>query len=183
MNETIRIGDTTVRLIKGDITDQEIEAFVYYARHNLALGSGFGTAITVRGGPDIQKELDTLGPIETTEVVVSNAGELKADKIIHAVGPRFQEVDLPAKLATTIRNCLSAAREHDISSLAFPPMGVGFYGVPLDLCARIMLATFQEVLRQSPGMREIVICANDSREYEPFRQLLQNFSTTKEYVQ
>ena len=48
MRETYTVSSTTVRLQKGDITDEPIEAFVYYAQHDLKLGSGFGTAIAGR---------------------------------------------------------------------------------------------------------------------------------------
>ena len=106
--DSVEVRGKALRLVRNDITEVDVDAFVFYAQPNLALGSGFGTAISVRGGPDIQKELEALGPVKTTDVVVSGAGELRAEKIIHAVGPRFQEDDLPAKLATTLRNCLSA---------------------------------------------------------------------------
>ena len=58
VGEAARIGDSHVRLIRGDITDLDVQAFVFYAKPDLKLGSGFGTAISVRGGPSIQKELD-----------------------------------------------------------------------------------------------------------------------------
>ena len=58
--EGTQLNQTQLRLITGDITDLEIEAFVFYAESNLAVGSGYGTAISVRGGPSIQKELDEL---------------------------------------------------------------------------------------------------------------------------
>ena len=96
--ERVRIGSTTVRLIRGDISAlEDVDAFVFYAQEDLALGSGFGTAITVRGGPTIQKELEGLAPVQTAGAVVSEAGNLKAKHIVHAVGPRFNEDDMEGK--------------------------------------------------------------------------------------
>ena len=141
MADELKTGGGTIRLEKTDITDLEIEAFVYYASHNLALGSGYGTAISMRGGPAVQKELDEKGELKTTEAVASGAGEMKADHIIHAVGPRFQEEDLESKLRTTIVNATKCAEEKGIKKIAFPPMGAGFYGVPLDVSARVTLGT------------------------------------------
>jgi O-acetyl-ADP-ribose deacetylase (regulator of RNase III) len=89
MEET-GVGRAVIRLVKGDITEQDVEAFVFYARPDLTLGSGVGTAISVRGGPTIQKELADLGPIAVGHAVVTGAGNLRAQWIIHAVGPRFQ---------------------------------------------------------------------------------------------
>lgn len=163
-----QIGQTTIRLEKGDITDYEVEAIVYYAREDLRLGSGFGNAIALRGGPSIQKELDQFGPARVTEVFVTGAGNMKTKHIIHAVGPKFQEERLSEKLAQTIENVLRQAAEKGIRQVAFPAMGAGFYGVPLTTCAEVMLETFKRCLEKTPGINEIIIKALDAREYKPF---------------
>lgn len=168
MGNEQRIKNTTIRLLRGDIADLEIEAFVYYAREDLALGSGFGGAISVRGGPTIQEELNKLAPIQLTEAVITPAGEMKADFIIHAVGPKFQEEDLEAKLHSTILNVLKLADQRHFKKIAFPPMGAGFYGVPLENSARIMMETFEQYLQGETGLEEIIICLVDNREYQPF---------------
>lgn len=172
MADELKVNSRSIRLAKGDITDMEIEAFVYYAQHDLVLGSGFGTAISIRGGPAIQKELNQLGPLETTEVVMSAAGEMKANHIIHAVGPRFQEENLENKLKTTVLNCLKAADEKGIKAVAFPPMGAGFYGVPLDVSARVTLGTIREYLAGDTNINDVVVCLFDNREYQPFQKQL-----------
>ena len=107
MCDHVQIHDSVLRLIRGDITEIEVDGFVFYAQPDLALGSGFGGAISVRGGPGIQKELDELGPVETGGVVVSGAGKLHADFIVHAVGPRFNEEDTEGKLRTTVAGCVT----------------------------------------------------------------------------
>ena len=93
--DSITVGSRTIQLIQGDITDLEIEAFVFYARHDLALGSGFGGAIAVRGGPSVQEELKTFGAVETGAVVVTEAGDMKAGHILHAVGPPCTQLRFP----------------------------------------------------------------------------------------
>jgi O-acetyl-ADP-ribose deacetylase (regulator of RNase III) len=172
MSDEITVKNSRLRLAKVDITDFEIDAFVYYAQHDLALGSGFGTAISQRGGPKIQVELNGLAPLKTTEVAISDAGDMKASHIIHAVGPRFQEPDLESKLETTIQNCLKQADGKGIKKVAFPPMGAGFYGVPLDVSARVTLGTIQKYLANSTSIEEVVVCLMDNREYKPFQSHL-----------
>ncbi len=167
-----RIDDSTVRLVCADVTEADVDAFVFYAQPDLTLGSGFGTAISVRGGPSVQKELDELGPIQTGEVVVSGAGNLKAKFIIHALGPRFNEEDTEGKLRTTVTNSLVAAEEKGVARIAFPPMGAGFYTVPLDLCARVMIEAIQDYLGGETKIEEVVICAGDRREFKPFASRL-----------
>ncbi len=172
MSDKLQINNSTLSIIKGDITDLEIEAFVYYAQEDLALGAGFGNSISMRGGPSIQKELQEIGPKKTTEVVLSSAGEMKADYIIHAVGPKFQEEDLETKLKETIMNSLKLADLKGIKKIAFPPMGSGFYGVPLDQSARVMFETISEYLSGETEIDEVVICLLDNREFKPFQEQL-----------
>lgn len=169
MADEVKIKNSTLRLAQGDITDLEIQSFVFYAQHDLALGSGYGTAIAIRGGPKVSEELKKMSPLETTQAVISGAGGMKAKHIIHAVGPRFQEENTEGKLRTTILNVLALAEENGIEAIAFPPMGSGFYGVPLDVSARITLETIREYLAGQTKIREVVICLLDRREYKPFQ--------------
>ncbi len=172
MSDEVKIDESVLRLHQGDITDLEIESFVYYATHDLNLGSGFGTAISVRGGPSIQQELKEMGPLKTTEAIISSAGEMKADHIIHAVGPRFQEEDLENKLKMTIINSLKVAEEKGIRAIAFPPMGAGFYGVPLAVSAKVTLSTIKDYLADGAKIKDVVVCLNDNHEFKPFQSQL-----------
>jgi O-acetyl-ADP-ribose deacetylase (regulator of RNase III) len=166
-----KIKDSIVRLEKGDLTVMNIEAIVFYASPDLVLGAGFGSAISARGGMSIQEELKPYGTISTGEAVVTAAGELNSKFIVHAVGPRFQEDNTEEKLTTTMQSALKAAKDKGIRKIAFPPMGTGFYGVPLKLCARVML----EVIRKHlSDFEEIVICVLDDREYKVFQKYWDN---------
>lgn len=169
MSEIKQINSCKIRLVKEDVTLYDSEAFVYYATSNLALGAGFGNAISMRGGPSIKKELDELSPIEVCEVAVTGAGELKANHIIHANGPKFQEEETENKLTITVVNTLKAAEQKGVKRIAFPPMGTGFYGIPLAVSAKIMLQAFREYLANGSDLEEIAICVVDNREFEPFR--------------
>lgn len=172
VSEALKINNSSLRLIRSDITELEVEAFVYYAQHDLALGSGFGGAITVRGGPAIQKELNELGPLKTTEAIVSDAGKLNATHIVHAVGPRFNEEDTEGKLRATVLNSLKAAEEKGIKRIAMPAMGAGFYGISLDVCSRVMVEAIKSYLEGQTAIEEVVICVGEKRELAPFEKQL-----------
>jgi O-acetyl-ADP-ribose deacetylase (regulator of RNase III) len=172
MADSLKINNSTLSLLKADITDLDIESFVFYASDNLALGSGFGTAISVRGGPSIQKELNEIGNIEPYDAVITDAGEMKASFIIHANGPKFQEENTPDKLKKTIINALKKAEEKSIKAIAFPAMGTGFYGVPLDQSADITLKSIQEYLSGDTKIEDVKVCLLDNREFIPFEKKL-----------
>lgn len=170
MTDETKVRNSTLRLVQGDITDLDIQAFVYYARHDLMLGSGYGTAISIRGGPTVAQELKKLEPLETTQAVVTGAGGMKSQYIIHAVGPRFQEENTEGKLRATVLNSLEIAEKKGIEAIAFPAMGTGFYGVPLDVSARVMFETIHEYLSGETGIKQVVVCLLDNREYKPFHE-------------
>jgi O-acetyl-ADP-ribose deacetylase (regulator of RNase III) len=165
-----RIGNKVVRLVRGDITDLEVEAFVFDITSDCKLGSGYGGAIAQRGGKAVQDELDIIGSLPTGEAVVSNAGEMKARYVIHTNGPKFHEPDTEKKLRKATRSVLRRADEKGITQLALPPIGTGIYQVPLDLCARVMVDTVADHLENGETSLEVVsFVALDSREYEPLQ--------------
>ena len=164
-----KIGGKKLRLVRGDITEMEVDAFVFDITEDVKLGSGYGAAIQQRGGIVIQKQLDEIGSCPTGEAVVTEAGILKADWIVHANGPKFREEDEEGKLRKTVKSAISRAEEKGAKTLAFPPIGTGLYQVPMDLCARVMVETISNHLANGASLEEVVIVAPDPREFNPFK--------------
>ena len=73
-------------LTEGDITEQEVDAIVNAANSQLVLGAGVAGAIRAKGGPEVQRECDAIGPIEVGDAAVTGAGDLRARFVIHAAG-------------------------------------------------------------------------------------------------
>ena len=167
------IGDKVMRLVHADITELDVEAFVFDIESDMKLGAGFGSAIQRRGGIVIQKELDEIGSCPTGEAVVTQAGILKADYIIHVNGPKFREDDEEGKLRSATKNALRRADEKGIKRLAFPPIGTGLYQVPMDLCVQVMVDTVADHLRNGTGLEEVLIVTMDEREFNPFKQAIE----------
>ena len=180
MATSFKINKTQVELIKDDLTALEVEAIVFYAREDLLLGSGFGNAISTRGGPTIKAELDKIGGVRPNEAIVTAAGSLQSKHIIHAVGPKFQEENFGNKLKTTMDNALKAADEKNIAELAFPLMGAGFYGTPFDICIKIMLERINKYLSAKTGLKKVILCANDNREYSLIETQMKNYFGEKQ---
>ena len=163
-----KIGDKVVRLVRDDITDMEVDAFVYDITEDAKLGSGHGSAIQQRGGVKIQEALDAIGSCPVGEAVITTGGLLKAKHIIHANGPKFCEADEEGKLRRTTQAVLRLADENGIATLAFPPMGSGLYQVPIDLSARVTVDTVVEHLAGETSLREVLFVIPDSREHGAF---------------
>jgi O-acetyl-ADP-ribose deacetylase (regulator of RNase III) len=162
-----KIGDKVLRLVRGDITDMEVEAFVFDITADARLGSGYGGAIQQRGGIVIQKELDEIGSVPTGTAAMTGAGILKAKHIIHVNGPKFREEDEEDKLRRATQAALSLADEKGLTQLAFPPIGTGLYQVPMDLCSRVMVDAISSHLANGSSLNEVLIVALDNREHAP----------------
>lgn len=174
MANELRVNEKIIRLMVGFITDiKNMDGIVYYARPDLTLGAGFGTAISTQGGPKVQEELKKAGGANITDVVVTGGGNLSARYILHAVGPRFQEEESEEKLRMTTLNTLRKAEERKLRRVAFPAMGAGFYGIPLEVCARITLGAVGEFFEKGAELEEVVFCLRDSRELTVFQEHLQ----------
>lgn len=170
-----KAGVTAIKLQHGDLTALPVDAFVFYAREDLEFGSGYGTAIQSRGGSSIKKELDTISGIKMGEAVITGAGDMNAGHIIHTCGPKFQEADLEDKLRKCMQSSLEVASKAGIKTLAFPPMGTGFYGIPLELSANVMLDCIKSFLESgSTSLEEVIICVVDYRDYVPFSKKMES---------
>ncbi len=163
------VRQTQVTLLCDDLTALAVDAVVFHAKENLELGSGFGAAIQTRGGEAIKKELEKIGSVRMGEAVITTAGKLKARHVIHACGPKFQEADAENKLHACVLSALMLAGQRGLQSVALPPMGAGFYGIPLALCSRVMVDAIRDYLRGETSLREIIICVIDRREFEAFK--------------
>jgi len=168
-----KIGNSVMRVIVGDITDMDLEAFVFDVMEDVKLGTGYGSAIMARAGKEVQDELDAIGDCPKGAAVVTSAGQMKTKHIIHVNGPKFHENDQEAKLRKAVTSALERAEEKNVAQLAFPPIGTGFYQVDLGLCARVMIDTVAEHLRGNTGLSEVLFVALDTREFTPFKNQLE----------
>ena len=108
------------------------------------------------------------GSIATGEAVVTQAGILKAEYIIHVNGPKFREEDEKDKLERAVKSALARAEEKGVKQVAFPPIGTGMYQVPMDLCADVMVDTISRHLANGSNLEEVLIVVQDPREITPF---------------
>jgi O-acetyl-ADP-ribose deacetylase (regulator of RNase III) len=130
---------TCIELVEGDITEQEVDAIVNAANSDLLLGSGVAGAIRSKGGPTIQVECDSQGPIEVGAVAITGAGELPANFVIHAAGMPPGGQACEDSVGSCVRASLRLASERGFTSIALPAIGAGIGGLGLQRCAEISI--------------------------------------------
>ena len=136
-----------VEVVRGDITEQAVDAVVNAANSGLLGGGGVDGAIHARGGPAIlaacQELRATTWPrgLPAGQAVATTAGALPARWVIHTVGPVFSRtVDRSALLTSAYQQSLAVADEVGARSVAFPAISAGAYAWPLVDAARLALA-------------------------------------------
>jgi len=173
----LKIGNSIIELVKGDITDLEVDAIVNAANSRLKMGGGVAGAILRKGGWSIQEECDKIGYCPVGGAVITGAGKLKAKYVIHAVGPRMGEGDEDRKLESATLSALKLAEEHDVKSIAFPAISTGIFGFPKDRCAKIMLRTAVDYLKKGSKIERVIFCLYDDETYRIFSEELKRIQS------
>ena len=153
---------TEIRLVQGDITTFEADAIVNAANSSLAGGGGVDGAIHRAGGPAVMADLDRRygrpRHCPTGSAVVSDAGDLPARIVVHAVGPvwRGGGAGEAESLANAYRTSLDRAMAEGCHTVAMPSISTGIYSYPVDEAAAIAIRTVEDWIAQHPDALESI---------------------------
>ncbi|MFE7855019.1 O-acetyl-ADP-ribose deacetylase [Streptomyces sp. NPDC057403] len=167
---------TSITLVRGDITQESVDAVVNAANSSLLGGGGVDGAIHRRGGPEILEACRRLRAshygkgLPTGWAVATTAGRLDARWVIHTVGPVWSATeDRSDLLASCYRESLRVADELGARTVAFPAISTGVYRWPMDDAARIAVET---VRATATGVEEVRFVLFDDTAYETFARRL-----------
>ena len=156
---------------QGDITDTEVDAIVNAANNDLILGAGVAGAILRKGGESIQEECNEIGSIPIGYAAITGGGKLKARYVIHAASMGLGDSRTTAKsLRTSTAHALRLAAERKLKSIAFPAVGTGVSGFPMEECSQIMLAEAAQHLKGETSLETIYFVLFDARARDTFQR-------------
>ena len=165
-----------IQIIKGDITQIEVEAVVNAANNSLLGGSGVDGAIHRAAGSELVRECRLIGRCATGDAVITKAYSLSAKNIIHAVGPIWHggsnnEDNL---LASCYKKSLEIATENNLSTVAFPAISTGVYRFPLERATKIAIKIVKDFLENNTAIEKVIFVCYRDKTYEIYQNFLRD---------
>ena len=157
-----------IRVQKGDLTQQDVDAIVSDSNSALWMGAGVSAAIKRKGGDIIEAEAVAQGPIEPGDAVIGTAGKLRSRYVIHAASMNTTLHTSPEVIAAATRSALSRARERGLQSIALPALGVGTAKFPAPEAGDIMLREIGYHIQSGSSLRHITISVMNEEVYKQF---------------
>jgi len=179
-------NNTTLSIIRGDITVQSTDAIVNAANSSLMGGGGVDGAIHRAGGPAILEEcrriVEKQGRLPAGQAVITTAARMKARHVIHTVGPvwRGGNDNEAETLASAYRESLKIADANKLESISFPSISTGAYGYPVEKAARTALGAVADFLAGETSIKEVVFVLHDAHSYEVYDVALRDIIEEKE---
>jgi len=167
-----------ITVIQGDITKVAAEAIVNAANTSLLGGGGVDGAIHRAGGPTILAECQAIrnrqGGCKVGDAVITGAGNLPADYVIHTVGPRWSDGqhDEDALLRSAYLSCFKLIDQHGIETVSFPNISTGIYGFPKERAAEIALKVIKHCIAENRKIGKVNLVCFDVENYDLYFKLL-----------
>jgi len=167
-----------IELIKGDITKIKVDAIVNAANTSLLGGGGVDGAIHRAGGKDLLEECfkvrNRQGGCKVGQAVITKAGNLPSNYVIHTVGPKWNsgKNDEENQLTNSYINTLKIALKNNIKSLAFPNISTGIYGYPKEKAANIAINSILSFQKENDQIEKIIFVCFDEDNYKYYKNIL-----------
>ena len=161
-----------IELWNGDICDLEVDAIVSPASTSLWMSTGVAAELKRTGGDSIEFAALRFAPVTMGEAVVTPAGRLAARFVIHAVSlERDRRTSGPA-IDRAARSAMTRARELGIASIAFPALGTGIGGFPIEQAASIAVEAVRDELATPSSIEHVIFAIRGAAAYESFAHAL-----------
>ena len=151
-----------ISVVRGDITQQRVDAVVTAANEGLRGGGGVDAAVHRAAGPELLRACRPLAPCPAGSAVVTPAFDLAPVRwVVHAVGPIWSgsAVD-EQRLRSAYLAALARADEVGARSVAFPSISTGVYGYPVAEAAQTSVRALRDA---QTGVQEVLLVAFDER--------------------
>ncbi|XP_061184934.1 uncharacterized protein LOC133192948 [Saccostrea echinata] len=164
-NRFVTVGNLRVRVIKGNLSDQQVDVIVNSNGSDLDLSKGRASkALLSAAGFGIQVECQQNYPngIQDGEIAITSGGQLSCQAIYHGALSKYSSTQDEQTLQNLIDASLKQAESDGHQTIAFPALGAGRLGYPATSVAEILLTCINNITPQSLQEVLIVIFKKDN---------------------
>jgi O-acetyl-ADP-ribose deacetylase (regulator of RNase III) len=161
-----------IELWNGDICDLEVDAIVNAATMSMWMSTGVSGEIKRAGGDAIEFAAVRQAPVALGDAVYTEAGQLAAKVVIHAVSLDRDRRTSAETIDHAVRSAMAQARALRLATIAFPAMGTGVGGFPLDEAARVTVRAVRDEMTRSPLVDHVTFAMRGAAAYQAFEAAL-----------
>jgi O-acetyl-ADP-ribose deacetylase (regulator of RNase III) len=172
------LKNTVIEISVGDITQVEHDVIIIPTNTRLLPSGKVRCDVLRSAGAKVQLEcnwlINQIGQVPTTQAVMTSGGNLKAQKIIHVVGPKIAQKLETKKLMHATWNSLKLADEKGFTSVGIPSISKGTHGFTPKICSDIMIPTINKfILEFNQNIKKISIILEDEEDFQAFKMKLE----------
>lgn len=173
----MKINNIEILVTKGDITEADVQAIVNAANNKLVMGGGVAGVIKKKGGRIIEQEAVKQGPVDAGSAVLTSAGSLKQEYVIHVATMTLDFKTSEEIIRKASYNALLCAQKNNIFSLAFCALGCGTGGFSYSCASKIIAQEIFRYIRETkrPVLKKIVFVLYSQGAFEIFEQNVRRY--------
>lgn len=164
-----------IEVIQADITQQQVDAIVNASNNHLSGSTGVDAAIHQAAGIELKQACQQLHGCSTGEAKITAGYNLPAQWVIHTASPVWQggghgEVQM---LEQCYASCLTIAEQNSVRTIAFPSIGTGVCGFPVEIASQIAVTQVVNYLYRHSSIVKVIFVCFDQRVHDFYLTALQ----------
>ena len=158
-----------IDVVRGDITTLPASAILRPVSAEWEPVSAVARRLEVAAGPQLAEQCEKLGDLPVGSAVLTTAGQLTTDFVIHAIVRSIDEPVSESSVYRALQNALRRCVEWGVESLSLPPLGTGPGNLEPEESASVMVPVLLEHMRDADFPATVSIVVESEYEYDVFQ--------------
>lgn len=171
-----------IRVARADMAKLPVQGLVRPVRSDLSPVDTTARDLARAAGPDLEERLARVGRLPVGGAVLTPAGSLAADYLIHIVVMSEDEPQSSFSIQRALRNGLRRASDWGLESIAMPALGLGAGSIDSETPAKVLVDLLLNHLDEGAPPLELTIAVSSDFEAGLFERLVDEALRTRRSV-